>query len=138
MQTPRFLKTGVTIHSQRRRIVHPGLDLQGTNTLICAEGSKLRQRGLAQSTASKCRLNKQVVNKCNGTSILHAVAERHYHVPDILGIGLDEPNVAQALVGQQRLEGVSGAASIENVWRLRVELGHHGHQLLKIVYRSSS
>jgi len=91
-------------------------------------------RQLAQPGTPKRRPDVKVVNHGGWPAVLHAVGQRYHDVPDLLGFGPYEPDVAQPVVSKQRSEPFRCPSWIEDVGRAGIKLGHHGDQRLKVVW----
>ena len=59
----------------------------------------------------------------------------HDHVPDILGVCLNEPHLPESLLGQQRGERLGSAPMIQRVTALSVKLGHECDEPLDVFRR---
>src|SRR5439155_12134350 len=138
MHEIRIHEPGAPIDRQGWGIVSSGFHVYGTDTAARIEAPHFFHRCFAQPDAAKRGPNEEIVHDGTQAAIRHAVAKRDYYVSDVLGSGLNEPDMPQPLVPQQRREGLGCAPAIQHVRRLRIKLSHHCDELLNIVWRGSS
>jgi len=100
------------IHCLCGRVVSSGLDVYGAHALFCAERPHLGQSSLAQACPAKWLADKQVIHERIRAAILHAVAQGHDHIADILRAGLNEKHEPKSFVSKERSESFRRAPAI--------------------------
>jgi hypothetical protein len=121
------------IQSLSRRVVLPDFDVQSPHAKMLAGGAHFHQRRLPYAGSTKGRLDKQIVQECVATTVLHTESQRHHYVSDILAFRLNEPNATKTVIRQKCRERLACALSIQWETGLFVELGHQSDERMNIV-----
>ncbi len=126
------------IQALRGHVVLSGFHEYSAHAALGAEGPHFFQRGRAQPRTTKRRLDEQVIQKSNQTTVLHAEAQGHDHVSHVLGACLNEPRAPEPLVGQQRGERLGGAREVQRVVGLGVKLPRTRQRAKPAIRKSNS
>src|SRR5947209_7159591 len=97
-------KADPAICGLRRSVLVTCLDGERGDTVGHAEIPDLKQSGCTEAPVAPGRPYEEIIQASDETAVLHRIAESEDEMTDVLVVGLDQPDVTEALIGEDGRE----------------------------------
>jgi len=131
-------KAHPTIYSLRWTVVVTYLNRQSSDANPLAEIPDLNQSASTEALIAPIWLYVEIIQARDKTAVFHRVFESENDVSNVLMFCLDNPDVSQALIGEDSCKCPSRARMVKVIASFSVELSHQAHQQRDVVGTRSS